>query len=109
MEMHRILKPTGSLYLHIDHTAHAYVKTMLDAIFGRRNFRNEIVWAYNSGGGSKRQFGKKHDTLLWYTKGATWKFNADAVRVPYSAIIAKSRSDLFHPLGKVAGSVWTHT
>ena len=50
MELHRILKPTGSLYLHIDHTAHAYVKTLLDAIFGRRTFQNEIVWYYGGGG-----------------------------------------------------------
>lgn len=49
LEMHRILKPTGSLYLHIDHTAHAYAKCMLDAIFGRKNFRNEIVWCYAGG------------------------------------------------------------
>lgn len=53
MECHRILKPTGSLYLHIDHTAHAYVKALLDAIFGRRNFQNEIVWHY--GGAVRRK------------------------------------------------------
>ena len=50
MELHRILKPTGSLYLHIDHTAHAYAKALLDGVFGKQNFRNEIVWAYRGGG-----------------------------------------------------------
>ncbi len=45
-EMHRILNPTGSLYLHINHTAHAYAKAMMDAVFGRGYFRNEIMWAY---------------------------------------------------------------
>ena len=56
MKCHRILKPTVSLYLHIDHTAHAYAKALLDAIFGRGNFRNEIVWHYNTGGASKKAF-----------------------------------------------------
>ena len=77
LEMHRILKPTGSLYLHIDHTAHAWVKTLMDAVFGKRNFRNEIVWCYKSGGASPtKHFSRKHDTLLWYTKGASYTFNS---------------------------------
>ena len=53
LEMHRVLADNGSIYLHIDHTAHAYVKTLMDAVFGRGNFRNEIVWAYKSGGASR--------------------------------------------------------
>ena len=68
MEIHRILKPTGSLHLHIDHTAHAYAKALLDSIFGKQNFRNEIIWLYKTGGVSKRWFGKKHDTILFYSK-----------------------------------------
>ncbi len=75
MEMHRILRDDGSLYLHIDHTAHAYVKAMLDAIFGRKNFRNEIVWFYKTGGISKRWFGRKHDTILFYTKSDVYTYN----------------------------------
>ena len=75
MEMHRVLKPTGSLYLHIDHTAHAYAKVLLDGIFGKKHFRNEIVWAYRTGGVSKRRFSRKHDILLWYTKGNEYQFN----------------------------------
>ena len=50
IQMHRVLADDGSMYLHIDHTAHAYAKSLMDAIFGRRNFRNEIVWCYNVGG-----------------------------------------------------------
>ena len=77
LEMHRVLKPTGSLYLHIDHTAHAYVKAMLDAIFGRRNFRNEIVWDYrkisNSAG---KKFSRAHDIILFYSKSNDAVFNA---------------------------------
>ena len=68
LEMHRILADDGSLYLHIDHTAHAWVKCLLDAIFGRRNFRNEIVWPYRTGGVSKNYWARKHDTLLFYVK-----------------------------------------
>lgn len=74
MEMHRVLRDDGSLYLHIDHTAHAYVKCLLDAIFGWKNFRNEIVWFYKTGGLSKRWFGRKHDTILFYSKAAQYQF-----------------------------------
>ena len=77
IEMHRILRPDGSLYLHIDHTAHAWVKCLLDAVFGQKNFLNEIVWCYKSGGASpKRHFSRKHDTILLYVKNKqTYRFN----------------------------------
>ena len=76
MEMRRILADDGSLYLHIDHTAHAYAKALMDAIFGQRNFRNEIVWCYKSGGASPtKHFSKKHDILLWYSKDGKYTFN----------------------------------
>ena len=68
LECRRILKPTGSLYLHIDFTAQAYAKVLLDGIFGRRNFRNEIVWCYRGGGVPKDAFARKHDIILSYTK-----------------------------------------
>ena len=83
LEMHRVLKPTGSIYLHIDHTAHAYVKAMMDAVFGRKQFRNEIVWAYTGPSNTKRWFPRKHDTILWYSMGDEWTFNRSAVLVPY--------------------------
>lgn len=87
LEMHRVLAEDGSLYLHIDHTAHAWVKCLLDAIFGRRNFRNELAWCYTGPGSpGARQFSRKHDTLLWYSKGDDWTFNADAVRVPHKKL-----------------------
>ena len=75
LECHRVLKPTGSMYLHIDHTAHAYVKAMMDAIFERKNFRNEIVWSYRTGGVSKRRFARKHDTILFYSKSDRYTYN----------------------------------
>ncbi len=76
MEMRRVLKDDGSIYLHIDHTAHAWVKALMDAIFGRGGenpdkpgFRNEIVWAYTGPSNTKRWFPRKHDTIIWYSKG----------------------------------------
>ena len=83
IEMKRVLKETGSIYLHCDPTASHYLKLMMDAVFGRENFRNEVIWCYSSPSCSKRQFPRKHDTILWYSVSDTWTFNADAVRVPY--------------------------
>ncbi|MXX22885.1 MAG: site-specific DNA-methyltransferase [Rhodospirillales bacterium] len=68
LAMRRILKPTGSVYLHCDPTASHYLKQLMDAVFGRRNFKNEVVWCYKSGGASKRRFAKKHDIILFYAK-----------------------------------------
>ena len=84
IECRRILKPTGSLYLHCDPTASHYIKALLDTIFGHENFRNEIIWAYRGGGVPKFDFARKHDVILRYSKTSTVTFNVDAVRVPYS-------------------------
>ncbi len=76
LEMWRVLKPTGSLYLHCDPTASHYLKAVLDAIFGWNNFRNEVIWHYKSfHGQTKRYFAKKHDTFLVYSKSSGWTFN----------------------------------
>ncbi len=83
MEMRRVLRDDGSIYLHIDHTAHAYVKALMDAIFGKRNFRNEIVWAYRTGGVSKRYWPRKHDSLLFYVKTDSYVHNPIQERVYY--------------------------
>ena len=106
LEMHRILRPDGSLYLHIDHTAHAWVKCLLDAIFGKGNFRNEIVWCYSTGGASKKGFAKKHDTILRYSKGDNPIFNT--MRQPYTSNMSKqeSKQHLFNPDGKIMLDWW---
>ena len=83
LEMRRLLKPTGSIYLHCDPTMSHYLKLLMDAVFGRRNFRNEIVWCYTGPGNFKRDFARKHDTIFRYVAGSAWTFNAEAVRVPY--------------------------
>jgi len=84
VEMHRVLKEAGSLYLHCDPTASHYLKCLLDTVFGKNNFRNEILWCYTGPGSpGMRQFNRKSDTVFWYSKGKTWTFNKDAVRMPY--------------------------
>ena len=75
LEMHRVLRDDGSIYLHIDHTAHAYVKTMLDAIFGSRNFRNEVIWKRYPARNAGKHFARLHDTILFYTKSSTYTWN----------------------------------
>lgn len=77
----RVLAPTGSLFVHLDYRAVHYVKVALDRLFGRERFVNEIVWCYAVGGKSRRGFGRKHDTILWYARGADYAFYPEAVRV----------------------------
>ena len=87
LEMHRVLKPTGSIYLHCDHTANGYIRMAMDAVFGAKNFRNEIVWCYTGPGSpGMRQFNRKHDTIFWYAKGAKWTFNNHEVRIPHKKL-----------------------
>ena len=93
LEMHRILKPTGSLYLHCDHTANAYIRMALDAIFEAKNFQNEIVWYYSGGGASKKRFARKHDTIFFYSKSKDWIFNVDAVRTEHKWTSGQLRAD----------------
>lgn len=78
VEIHRVLKPTGSFYLHCDPTSSHYLKVMVDSIFAPSGgvFQNEVVWHYETGGASKRRFARKHDVLLFYTKTARYTFNS---------------------------------
>ena len=75
IEIHRLLTPTGSVYLHCDPSASHYLKVVMDAVFGRENFRNEIVWCYRGGGVPRRNFARKHDVILRYTKSDDYTFN----------------------------------
>ena len=76
IEMKRILKPTGSIYLHCDATANSYLRLLMDAIFGRDNFRNEVIWSYRRWAGKARKYQSMHDTILFYGKGGdtTWNW-----------------------------------
>jgi DNA modification methylase len=82
IELRRVLKPTGSIYLHCDPTASHYLKMLMDAIFGAKNFRNEIIWHYNTGGKGKSTFLKKHDTIFWYSKTDQYIFNRKEISIP---------------------------
>lgn len=75
LEMRRILKPTGSIYLHCDPTMSHYLKLLMDAIFGRNNFRNEIVWHYRRWTGKSKRFQRLHDILLFYAQTSDLQFN----------------------------------
>ena len=81
VELRRVLKPTGSIYLHCDPTASHYLKLLMDATFGPKQFLNEIAWCYNVGGKSKRHWARKHDIILFYAKGSDWFFDGARVGI----------------------------
>ncbi len=113
-EMKRLLKKTGSIYVHCDWHASHYIKVEMDKIFGYDSFVNEIVWQYYQGGKSQRNFGRKHDVLLLYAKGSQWAFNDDVIRVPYAkSTIERYKTPLqdgkihkLNPLGQIPPDVW---
>ncbi len=82
LEMHRVLKPTGSLYLHCDPTASHYLKIVLDGVFGKMSFRSEIAWRRSSSHNDANRYGANHDVIFFYTKGKTWIWNPQFT--PYS-------------------------
>ena len=126
LAMKRVLKDTGSIYLHCDPTASHYLKELMDAVFGTKNFRNEIIWCYSIGGRSNKTFGRKHDTILMYSKSDKYTFNADdpKVRIPrksdsHMKVITDESGEQWqektdkktgkkyrYPLDKVANDYW---
>jgi DNA modification methylase len=90
MVIHRLLSPSGTLYLHLDWHADAYARLLLDEIFGADHLLNEIIWAYHGPSPIRRAFNRKHDTILAYVKGEDYTFNVDAVREPYNANTVKT-------------------
>ena len=109
-EMHRVLKDTGSIYLHCDPTASHYLKLIMDAIFGEKHFQNEFIWFYSGGGASKKRWARKHDVLLFYSKSDTWTFNVDAVRTPHKWDKGQKRADGSErsKAGKIPDDVYQH-
>jgi site-specific DNA-methyltransferase (adenine-specific) len=89
MELRRVIKPTGSIYLHCDSTASHYLKLLMDAVFGPDQFRNEIIWRRTGAHGSKRSYGPVHDTILFYSKTNDYFFNS--VKRPYMKGHVESR------------------
>jgi site-specific DNA-methyltransferase (adenine-specific) len=109
VEANRVLSPTGSLFFHIDYREVHYCKVMLDEIFGRKCFQNEIIWAYDYGARATKRWPAKHDNILWYTKDPKrYTFNLNASdRIPYMApglVGAKKAAR-----GKTPTDVWWHT
>lgn len=88
--MHRLLAPTGSLYLHLDWHANAYARLLLDEIFGAERLLNEIAWVYHGPSPIRSAFNRKHDTILVYTRSKEYTFNADDVRQPYHQTTLKT-------------------
>ena len=83
--IHRVLKPTGTVYLHCDPTANYFLRMVMDCIFRRSNFRNEVVWHYyNVASNAKQFFGRKHETVLFYSKSNRASFNWDDMREDYA-------------------------
>ena len=83
----RLVSPAGSFFLHVDYREAHYCKVLLDRIFGRENFMNEIIWAYDYGGRSRRRWSPKHDNILWYVRNPrayTYRYG-DIDRIPYMA------------------------
>ena len=109
LEAYRILKPDGSLYFHIDYREVHYCKILLDQIFGRSAFLNEIIWAYDYGARTKKKWPTKHDNILWYAKNPqSYCFNTDTIdRIPYMApgLVGKDKA----ALGKLPTDTWWHT
>lgn len=106
---HRLLTPTGSLFVHLDPRESHYCKVMLDGIFGRECFVNEIIWAYDYGGRSKTRWPSKHDVIFWYARDPKdYCFNYDAVdRIPYMA--PKLVGPVKAARGKTPTDVWWQT
>lgn len=109
LEAHRILSPNGTIYVHLDYREVHYVKVLLDGIFGRGCFLNEIIWAYDFGGRSTRRWPAKHDNILVYVKQANdYVFNTGAIdRIPYLApgLVGPEKA----ARGKLPTDTWWHT
>ncbi|HXH60837.1 MAG TPA: DNA methyltransferase, partial [Fimbriimonadaceae bacterium] len=109
VETKRVLKSDGSFFLHVDYREVHYCKVLLDQIFGRECFMNEIVWAYDYGGRSKTKWPAKHDNILWYVRDPkNYTFNYDEMdRIPYMApgLVTPEKAER----GKTPTDVWWHT
>lgn len=100
LELHRVLKPTGTIFVHCDPTASHYLKLVLDTIFSPKYFLNEIIWHYTGGGRSKTYFSQKHDVIFWYAKSDEHMFNIDDIRVPYKETSGYAKGGITSKAGK---------
>ena len=109
VEAKRILTENGSLYFHIDYREVHYCKILLDQLFGRESFLNEIIWAYDYGARTRRKWPAKHDNILWYARDPdNYIYNVDAIeRIPYMApgLVGPEKA----ARGKLPTDTWWHT
>ncbi len=108
LEMKRLLKDTGSIYLHCDPHASHYLKQLMDAVFGPTNFVNELLWCYATGGASKKRFSRKHDVILFFARDEqNRKFNTQ--RQPYTSAMSQDpkHAHKFNPEGRIMTDWWT--
>ena len=102
LECQRVLKKTGSIYLHCDPTMSHYLKIIMDCVFGEKNFRNEIVWCYSRPSAPKqKQLSRVHDIVFWYSLNTKWVFNPNSIRQPY-AVSSRAREGYSAKASKVA-------
>lgn len=108
IEMRRVLKEDGQIYLHMDWRISHWIRCIMDDVFGYQNFRNEIIWHYNSAPRKKGTFGSRHDTILRYSKSNIFTFNEDTVREPYSLTAPRgyAKEKYYNKNGKVISDVW---
>lgn len=110
IEMHRVLKDTAVIYIHCDYNLSHYIKILLDEIFGIKNFRNEIVWHFNSAPRKKKDFGKRHNIIFRYSKTDNYYFNDKSkyTRQEYSKTAPRGydKEKYYNPLGKILDDVW---
>ena len=110
MEARRLLTPNGSLYFHIDYREVHYCKLLLDGIFGRESFLNEIIWAYDYGARTRKKWPPKHDNILWYAKDPANTISTTLMhidRIPYMApgLVGPEKA----ARGKLPTDTWWHT
>ena len=110
LEMRRVLKDTGLLYIQCDYNLSHYIKILLDETFDVKNFRNEIIWWYNSAPRKKKDFGKRHDTIFRYSKSDNYFFNLDSpyIRQAYSPTAPRGyeKEKYYDDRGKIMDDVW---
>jgi len=114
----KVLKPTGSIYLHCDEKASHYLKMIMDKVFGYDKFVNEIIWFYPSMSAAKNHYPRKHDTILYYSKTNNYTFNGDIIREPYNeqtinrynskspVVFPGGYEARINPSGRLPYSVW---
>ena len=114
IEMKRVLKNTGSIWLQMDNRLLHYIKIEMDKIYGEENFVDQVIWTYTKGGKNTKKFKKAYDSILWYSKSNKYVFNLDEVRVPYTketlrrqnAESWKKLGIKINPLGQQCTNIW---